>query len=249
MSLRGIQRYGKLVGLLIAAGLANVSTAADHELPRLPPQEDPPATFGGWPLLFHDDFAAGNATRWDPTDDSAWRVSKQGSNVIYALIKKESDYTPPVRSPLNRSLINDLTVGSFVLDVRLQSTTADYPHRSLCLFFGYQDDAHLYYVHFGKVADDHANQVFIVNGEPRKKISTTSTPGTNWDDDWHHARIMRDVTTGSIRVYFDDMDVPVMTAKDDTFTWGRVGVGSFDDTGNFDEVIVFGDVKKASPIE
>jgi hypothetical protein len=145
-----------------------------------------------------------------------------------------------VRSPFNRSLVKDLELGNFVLDVKLQSTEADYGHRSLCLFFGYQDDSHLYYVHFGKKMDDHANQIFIVNESDRKKISTKTTPGTNWDDEWHHARVVRDALSGKIDVYFDDMETPVMTAVDKTFTSGRVGVGSFDDKGQFDQIAVYG---------
>ena len=60
-----------------------------------------------------------------------------------------------------------------------------------CIVFGYQDPAHFYYVHLGKKADDHANQIFIVNGADRKKISLTSTSGTNWDDKWHTVRVVR----------------------------------------------------------
>jgi len=44
------------------------------------------------------------------------------------------------------------------------------------------------------------------------------------------------VETGGIEVYFDDMIVPVMTAVSHRFLWGRVGVGSFDDKGQFDDV-------------
>ena len=87
----------------------------------------------------------------------------------------------------------------------------------------------------------HANQIFIVNEKPRLKISTKTSDGTNWDDEWHHARVIRDVKTGKIDVYFDDMKTPVMTAVDKTFTWGRVGVGSFDDTGNFDQIRLYGE--------
>ena len=135
-------------------------------------------------------------------------------------------------------------MGNFVLDLKFQSTKKDYGHRDLCLFFGFQDPSHLYYVHFGKKTDDHANQIFIVNDKPRTKISTKTTEGTNWDDEWHHARIVRDVESGRIEIYFDDMKTPVMTATDKTFTWGKVGVGSFDDTGRFDDVYLFGDVVK-----
>ncbi|APZ90563.1 isoaspartyl peptidase/L-asparaginase family protein [Fuerstiella marisgermanici] len=189
--------------------------------------------------VFHANFEDGKMDRFEPTDASAWTVGVEDGNHFLSLTKKRSDFEPPVRSPYNRALVKDLEVDSFVMDVDLQSTIPDYNHRDLCLFFGYQDDAHLYYVHLGKKTDDHANQIFIVNDEPRKKISTKTTPGIPWNDDWHHARIVRDTATGSIEVYYDDMTTPVMTATDKSFGKGRVGVGSFDDTGNFDEIRVF----------
>jgi len=191
------------------------------------------------PLVFFDDFQSGDANRWEQSDPQAWKVIEQESNKVYSQFQ-QSKVETPVRSPFNRALVKELVVGDFVLDVKLQSTIKDYDHRDMCLFFGFQDPAHLYYVHLGKKADDHANQIFIVNNEPRKKISTTSTAGTAWTDDWHHARVVRKVDTGTIQVYFDDMEQPAMTATDKTFTWGQVGIGTFDDTGNFDDIIVYG---------
>lgn len=193
----------------------------------------------GLPLLQSADFEGDASTAWEPSDPAAWKIETvEGNHVLHQFA--QSKVKTPVRSPFNRSVIKDLTVSDFVLDVQLQSTARDYDHRSLCLFFGYQDPAHLYYVHFGKKTDDHANQIFIVNNEPRKKISTQTTPGTPWDDKWHHARIVRNVESGTIDVYFDDMEKPVMKAIDKSFTWGQVGVGSFDDTGRFDQVLVYG---------
>lgn len=194
------------------------------------------------PLVFCDDFEGDSLKNWEPSDPKAWRLTKVEGNSVLDQFQPSKVQTP-VRSPFNRSIIKDVKVGSFVLDVKLQSTIKDYGHRDLCLFFGYQDPAHMYYVHLGKKADDHANQIFIVNNEPRKKISLTSTPGTDWTDKWHHARIRRDADTGSIEVFFDDMKKPAMTAKDTTFSVGQVGVGSFDDTGRFDAVYLFGDKK------
>ncbi len=46
--------------------------------------------------------------------------------------------------------------------------------------------------------------------------------------------------TGSIEVFFDNMDKPIMRAQDKTFLSGGIGFGSFDDTGNLDDVIVWG---------
>jgi hypothetical protein len=100
-------------------------------------------------------------------------------------------------------------------------------------------------VHLGKKTDDHANHIFIVNGQPRQKISTKTTPGTDWDDNWHNVRVTRDAKSGEIDVYFDDMKKPVMHAVDKTFPSGRLGVGSFDDTGRFDKVLVIADTAES----
>jgi hypothetical protein len=194
------------------------------------------------PLVFQEDFTKG-AERWQPSDPRAWKVIDTPRGKAYSQFK-QSDYKPPVRSPFNFALVKDLAFSDFVLEARLQSTVKDYPHRDMCLIFGYQDPSHFYYVHLGKKTDDHANQIFIVDGTPRKKISTKTTPGTNWDDDWHHVKIVRGTGDGTIEVYFDDMKTPVMTATDRTFTWGQVGVGSFDDTGNWTDIKIHGKLKK-----
>ncbi len=193
----------------------------------------------GMKLVYSHDFEDQQTARYQHTDDTAWRLLKQGENHALALTKRNSNFSPPFRSPLNRTLIRDLELTSFVMDVRFQSTIPDYGHRDLCLFFGCQSDSKLYYVHFGKQADDHANQIFIVNSAARKKISLTSTQGTPWTDNWHQARIRRDADSGEIFVWFDDLTTPVMTAKDTTFRTGRVGFGSFDDIGNFDDIRIY----------
>jgi hypothetical protein len=174
-----------------------------------------------------------------PATAAGWNVTHQGDNHVFSQHKSIKLKTP-YRSPYNRAFIKDLYVSDFVLDVQLQSTIKDYGHRDLCMFFGYQDPSHLYYVHLGKKMDSHANNIFIVNDADRKSISTKTTAGTNWDDEWHHARVVRNVETGTIDIYFDDMETPVMTAVDKNFTWGQVGIGSFDDTGNFDDVLLYG---------
>ena len=71
-------------------------------------------------------------------------------------------------------------------------------------------------------------------------IAKTRTEGTDWSRGWHRARIRREAASGKIEVFFDDMQEPVMTAIDKTFTHGRVGIGSFDDTGDFDAIRLWG---------
>ena len=195
------------------------------------------------PLLVREDFENG-ADRWQPFDRASWKISETPRGKAYSLLT-DSNYKPPYRSPVNIALLKDVVVGSFVLEVELQSTVKDYDHRSMVLVFGYQDPAHFYYVHLGKKTDDHANQIFIVNGAAREKISTETTPGTCWDDAWHKVKIVRDASDGSVEVFFDDMRRAVMEAIDDTFAWGRIGIGAFDDLGNFDNIVLRGKAAKS----
>jgi hypothetical protein len=216
-------RHLPLAALILAVSLP--ALAQDRDAPKLP-------------LVFEDDFSKG-AGRWKPTDADAWKVIDTRKGKAYSQFK-QSKYKPPHRSPLNFALVKDLVLEDFVLEADVRSTARDYDHRDMCLFFGYQGPNSFYYAHLAKKADDHANQIFLVNGADRKKISTKTTAGTPWDDGWHHVKVVRTARDGGIAVYFDDMKTPVMTATDKKFTGGLVGVGSFDDTGNWANVKVYG---------
>lgn len=191
------------------------------------------------PLVFQTDFEDGKLGGWQPTDTKAWRIEKGHDGEVLALFGK-SDYKPKVRSPRNINLVRNVVVGSFVMELEMLSTTKDYGHRDLCLFFGYQDPSHFYYVHIANRSDPHANSIFVVDGKPRVSIAKTRTSGTKWDDNWHTVRLVRSVKEGAIEVFFDGKPEPIMTAVDTRFEWGKVGVGSFDDTGRFDDIRLWG---------
>jgi hypothetical protein len=188
-----------------------------------------------WPAVFEADFEDRKLDGWKASDAAAWRIDAGREGRVLSLFSK-SDYDPAVRSPLNINLMRDVTVGSFELELKMLSTTKDYGHRDLCLFFGHQDGSHFYYVHIANRSDPHSNSIFLVNGKDRVSIAKTRTGGTGWDGEWHTVRLVRDVDAGSIEVFFDNMRKPIMTAVDHTFKSGGVGVGSFDDTGQFDDI-------------
>ncbi|NLT71714.1 MAG: hypothetical protein GXX91_13630, partial [Verrucomicrobiaceae bacterium] len=128
-------------------------------------------------------------------------------------------------------------VGDFVLTARVQTKQTPRGHRDMCLVFGYQNPANFYYVHLGQETDPHANQIFLVNEAPRVAISEKTNDGTPWETGkWHQIKIVRTVASGLIEVYFDDMETPSHVARDKTFAWGRVGIGTFDDMGLWDDV-------------
>lgn len=188
-------------------------------------------------VLFEDDFETDPFPRWEPVTKSAWKWEKTDRGRVFSQFKNVQ-LEEKVRAPFNRNLAKGVEVEDFQFDVDLQTTARDYEHRSLCLFFGYRDSAHMYYVHFGQVTDENSNGIFLVDGKDRVKISSPDVPGTPWDKKWHHARIVRTVDDGRIDVYFDNLKTPVMSVVDKTFTSGGIGIGSFDDTGRFDNVSV-----------
>ena len=237
-----------LLNLLLCNCLGNALVASDNNDSKDTPQQPEERRVGKIfkdivktisPVnLLREDFD-NDASRWQPTDGTAWKVVKENDSSFYSMFK-DSQYNPPVRSPVNFALLKDISVTSFQLDVQMRSTQEVYGHQDLCLFFGYQDPSHFYYVHLGREADDHANSIFLVNGKPRVSIATQRTDGTDWSKDWHHVRVKRDIRLGTIKVYFDDMKKPIMTTKDKTFVFGQIGIGSFDDTGDFDQIRLFG---------
>jgi hypothetical protein len=108
------------------------------------------------------------------------------------------------------------------------------------VFFGWQDPANFYYAHLGQKPDPHSSQIMIVDDAPRTMITTNEPPGIPWDEGWHDVKVVRDVEKGTIEIYFDDMETPNMVAEDKTFTFGRVGLGSFDNHGLFDDIRLYG---------
>lgn len=200
------------------------------------------------PLIHRDDFES--IAAWKPAKDDVWKrveVDRDGKRNAVFRVTGKSSYKPPVRSPHSIAWLNGKFVGDFVMTVRAENTNPKAGnHRDLCLFWGRQDASHFYYVHFGAKADPHSCQIFIVDGKDRTKITVDEVPGTPWGADgaWHTLRVIRSVDDGMIRVYFDDMKKPHMTAKDTTFAWGEVGIGTFDDSGNFDDFELRGELVK-----
>jgi hypothetical protein len=107
------------------------------------------------------------------------------------------------------------------------------------MVFNYVDTLHFYYTHLsvdpGAKIDVH-NGLFIVDGGPRHRIAGLEAAPVLPDKDWHRIRVQRDVHSGSIEVFVDAEPQPRFSVIDHTFTCGQVGLGSFDETGDFADV-------------
>jgi len=78
-----------------------------------------------------------------------------------------------------------------------------------------------------------------VNDAERRNLADVPAAGVDWGrDQWHHVHLERRIAAGTIRVFWDHGTEPILTATDTTFGVGRIGFGSFDDTGRFTDVVV-----------
>lgn len=202
----------------------------------------------GYNLIYQQDFTEKKAINdFEFSDMNAWRINEANAGALE--LYGASEYQPQVRSPHNIAMLKGLWVADFILELDLAQTGKEYGHRDLCLFFGMKDASNFYYVHLATKADDHANNIFLVNDEPRVKIAEKTSAGTDWaaQGSWHKLRIERSVSSGSIKVYFDNFETPVMEATDQHFDYGTIGFGSFDDTGLFDNIRIYAPERSTMP--
>jgi len=240
-----------LLSLAFLAGNPHDVNAVSRELSRTPVNTYIPKIPDNYKLIYQQEFANESAIGdFRFTDPRAWELggckNRRKPDLTHILaLQRSSKYKPLHRSPKNIAVLTQYKFGNFILEAELRQTGRDYKHRDLCLFFGMRDPEHFYYVHIATKADDRAHNIFIVNNKPRTKIATTTTKGVDWGKgEWHHVRLERNVKTGSIKVYFDDMTKPIMTATDKRFKSGFIGFGSFDDTGCFDNIQIWSDKRE-----
>ncbi|MBI1983238.1 MAG: hypothetical protein HYS61_03475 [Acidobacteria bacterium] len=219
MGVYGRKELGALV--LLVAGVAATGIAISA---------------GAGPVLksvsMREDFEKGNLAAWDFPFAEDWKILDEGNNRFLHMLRNRPPGVP--RRPLQFARLKGTNVGSFDLRLRVRRGG-----QSMIAVFNYVDTLHFYYAHLS--ADRGAEQpvhngLFIVNDEPRKRIAGTEAAPALPDREWHEVRITRNVPTGSIEVFVDGGREPLFSVIDHTLSCGEIGFGSFDETGDFDDI-------------
>ncbi|MEO8351105.1 MAG: hypothetical protein ABI680_05200 [Chthoniobacteraceae bacterium] len=202
--------------------------------------ENPAGIPSDYELVYASDFSTpASIDDFVFSDPNAWKINQEGDKPALELVK-QSKYKPPVRSPVNIALLKGKSFQDVIIEADCLQTGKEYGHRDMIFVYGFQSPTKFYYTHIATAGDDHAHNCFIVNEAPRIKFAEKTTKGVNWGlEQWHHVRIDRKATDGTVKVYFDDMKDPIMEGKDQTFPSGFVGFGSFDDTGKVANIKVW----------
>lgn len=215
---RGSQRSRAVLAVLLGTGLlvlglgySNTARAALHK------------------LSFHCNFTPKELNEWVFPHAEDW-VSKTENGQTYMHMLRPRDPGVP-RRPLQFARLKNVNVGSFDLSVKVRREG-----RSMIIVFNYVDTLHFYYTHVSRdlgATNPVHNGIFLVDGGPRRRIAGTEAPAALPDNNWHTIRVVRNVKTGLIQVYSDIQKKPVFTLVDHHFTCGQIGLGSFDETGDF----------------
>jgi hypothetical protein len=173
--------------------------------------------------------AARGLADWDLDGSGTWAV-RDG----LLLLEREGIPSGPIRRPGAMAIFRHAPVRDFTAEVELRSTApVDLLVRDVLLIFAYQSPTRFYYVHLSAKTDGVHNGIFLVHDADRRRLDPLTSSARLTDHAWHRVRLERVVSTGSIRVFFDDDPNPVLSATDTTLMSGRVGVGSFDETADF----------------
>jgi hypothetical protein len=112
--------------------------------------------------------------------------------------------------------------------------------RSLLIVFAYRDPAHFDYAHLSTDTAEKQpvhNGIFRVYGGERVRISAERGPAAfAASGRWYHVTLTHDAAAGTIDVAVDGQRVPALHAVDLSLGPGKIGLGSFDETGAFKNV-------------
>ncbi len=195
----------------------------------------------GWELVYSQDFSSAEAyDDFTFSDDWVWKYGQVlGADGNQGFLEQNSGsrYEPKHRSPLYIALIADLLVHDFVLEADAWQTGREYGHRDLSLFFAFEGPNRYYYAHLATEPDERAHNIFLVDNADRAPLAAVPEDGVDWGRGWKRVRLER--REGKIRVYFDGAAEPTLSTDKDPLGWGRLGFGSFDDTGRFTNIRVW----------
>ncbi|MGO8815821.1 MAG: hypothetical protein ACLQVG_14310 [Terriglobia bacterium] len=181
---------------------------------------------------FHDDFSSGKLDAWQFPFAEDWVVRTEGPLHYLHMLRNREPLVP--RRPQQFARIKGINVGSFTLEARVRRAGG-----SMAIAFNYVDNLHFYYTHLsvdpGTKVDVH-NGIFLVDGAPRRRIAGVEAAAALPDTNWHKVRVERNADSGSIKVFVDDDTQPRFAVIDKTFKCGQVGLGSFDETGDYADV-------------
>jgi hypothetical protein len=192
------------------------------------------------PTILHPDLgSARRITNWTLDGSGTWDVADGTLRLTGAGIPGG-----PIRRPAALAILKSAPFTKVTIEADIKSTApVDLPVRDVELVFGYESPTRFYYVHLAGITNAVHNGIFLVADADRRRLDQPTSVPQMKDQAWHRVRLERDPATGRIQIFMDGAAAPVLEATDTTIAAGRIGFGSFDETGEFRKITVTGETR------
>jgi hypothetical protein len=171
---------------------------------------------------------------WTVRVASDWKADREDSAPVLRLVTIRGPLPGP-RRPIQFALAEVPNYGRLTVEAEVMPLGS-----SLLIVFAYRDEAHFDYAHLSTdqaTAQPVHNGIFHVYGGERVRISAERGPASfAARGRWYHVTLTHDASTGAVAVTVDGRAVPALEAIDRSLGPGKVGIGSFDETGAFRDV-------------
>lgn len=157
---------------------------------------------------------------------------------VLRLLKDRQPIPGRPRKPQNYALAETEPYKKVTIELDMQPGG-----KSLVIIYAWQDESHFNYAHISSDAARAVNVhngIFHVFGGERVRISPLEGPGSfpvrasgNSEAAWIPVKLVWDGATGRVAVEVNGRRNPSLEAVDLSLTEGRVGLGSFNETGGF----------------
>lgn len=176
---------------------------------------------------------------WEVPSAADWKVETVDGVEVLRQVTNPIPKDVKPRRPLHYALAKTKAFSRVTIECEMKRVG-----KSMIILYAHRDAAHYNYVHFSvdaaKKVQVH-NGVFHVYDGDRVRISKDDGPGSLPTEDWVKVKVVHDGRTGRVHAEVDGKKFPSLEAVDMSVTEGRVGLGSFFETGAFRRVKITGE--------
>lgn len=175
--------------------------------------------------------------KWTVPLASEWKVEKEGTGEVLKLVVKRPQEKAP-RRPVQYALAELGPFEKVTLEAEVKRN-----EKSLILVYAWKDRDHFNYAHLSvdyAVKQPVHNGIFHVYGGDRSRISLEDAPPSLPTGDWTKVKLIFDGKTGHCHVEVNGQKNAALEAVDLSLRAGKVGLGSFFETGQFRNVKITG---------
>ncbi len=171
---------------------------------------------------------------WSVPEAADWKIDRENGVPVLRLLTARGPLPGP-RRPVQFALTEVPAYRRLAIEADAMPLG-----EALIVVFAYRDAAHFDYAHLATntgVQYPVHNGIMHVYGGERVRISPENgPPAFPASGRWHHVKLEHDAATGTVSITVDGRANPALSAVDRSLGPGKIGLGSFDETGAFKNV-------------